>query len=88
MITLKIYNVFSSVLLLFLAIWITQRLKDLLETEVLLEQCSDRYYQELVKINHPTSCHGMTFFELHWYQEMNNMIRSLQKGEFFVPRNL
>lgn len=46
---LKIYNIISSILLLLLAIWIIQLRNELEETEAVLEQCSDRYYQEINK---------------------------------------
>jgi len=47
--TLKIYNIIASVLIVILAIWITQLRKELYETETLLQQCSHRYYQEIGK---------------------------------------
>lgn len=47
--TLKIYNIIASIFLLLLAIWIMQLRKDLQETEAVLKQCSDRYYQEINK---------------------------------------
>lgn len=46
---LKIYNIIASILLLLLAIWIIQLRNELEETEAVLEQCSDRYYQEINK---------------------------------------
>lgn len=47
--TLKIYNIISTIIIAFLVIWIISLLKNLEETEVLLEQCSDRYYKEIGK---------------------------------------
>lgn len=46
---LKVYNIIASVLLLIFTLWIIQLRKDLHETEAVLEQCSDRYYQEINK---------------------------------------
>lgn len=47
--TLKIYNVIATIIILLLVIWLTDLRKDLLETEVLLEQCSELYYNEIRK---------------------------------------
>lgn len=47
--TLKIYNIIAIIIIVSLAIWILSLLKNLQETEVLLEQCSDRYYKEIAK---------------------------------------
>lgn len=47
--TLKIYNILAVLIIIGLSIWIYQLLKDLKETEEVLQQCSDRYYQEIKK---------------------------------------
>ncbi|MDP2453820.1 MULTISPECIES: hypothetical protein [unclassified Kaistella] len=47
--TLKIYNIIATIIILLLVIWVKKLQKDLQETEVLLDQCSDRYYQEINK---------------------------------------
>ena len=47
--TLKIYSIFSSAIVIGLSIWIYILLKDLKETNELLEQCSERYYMEVNK---------------------------------------
>jgi len=46
---LKIYNIIASILLLVATIWVKQLRKELRETEDLLQQCSDRYYKEVMK---------------------------------------
>lgn len=47
--TLKIYNIIATIIIALLAISIISLLKNLEETEVLLEQCSDRYYKVIGK---------------------------------------
>ncbi|SDO87697.1 hypothetical protein SAMN04489756_12425 [Cloacibacterium normanense] len=47
--TLKIYSFVSSVIVIGLSIWIYFLLKDLKETNEVLEQCSERYYMEINK---------------------------------------
>ena len=47
--TLKTYNIIATIIILLLVIWVKKLQKDLQETEVLLDQCSDRYYQEINK---------------------------------------
>ncbi|MBP0613956.1 hypothetical protein J8J42_13000 [Chryseobacterium sp. cx-311] len=47
--TLKIYNIIAVILLFILGFWILELRKELQETNVLLEQCSGRYYQEINK---------------------------------------
>ena len=47
--TLKIYNIIATIIILLLVIWVKKLQKDLQETEVLLDQCSDRYYQKINK---------------------------------------
>jgi len=47
--TLKIYSFVSSVIVIGLFIWIYFLLKDLKETNEVLEQCSERYFMEINK---------------------------------------
>ena len=47
--TLKTYNIIAPVIIVLFAIWVVDLRKDLQETEMLLEQCADRYYQEINK---------------------------------------
>lgn len=47
--TLKIYNIIAAVIILLLCLWVLNLRKELKETEVLLEQCADKYYQEISK---------------------------------------
>ena len=47
--TLKIYNILATIIIGILVIWIFSLLKNLNETEILLEQCSDSYYKEIGK---------------------------------------
>ena len=47
--TLKIYNILATIIIGILALSIISLIKNLEETEVLLEQCSDRYYKEIEK---------------------------------------
>lgn len=46
---LKIYSIISSLIVIGLSIWIYFLLKDLKETNEVLEQCSERYYMEVNK---------------------------------------
>lgn len=45
--TLKIYNIIATIMIAALVIWVVSLLKDLKETEELLDQCSQRYYQKI-----------------------------------------
>jgi len=47
---LKIYSFVSTVIIIGLSIWIYILIKDLKETNEVLEQCSERYYKEVVKL--------------------------------------
>ena len=47
--TLKIYNIIATIIIALITIWMISLLKNLNETETLLEQCSDRYYKEIGK---------------------------------------
>lgn len=53
--TLKIYNILAIIIRGILVIWILSLLKNLNETEILLEQCSDRYYEEIGKKKNPNN---------------------------------
>lgn len=46
---LKIYSIFSSFIIIGLSIWVYTLIKELKETNEVLEQCSERYYKEVVK---------------------------------------
>lgn len=46
---LKIYSIISFLIIIGLSIWIYFLLKDLKETNEVLEQCSERYNKEVVK---------------------------------------
>ena len=47
--TLKIYNLIATILIVALSIFLYSVNKQLQETEEVLKQCSDRYYQEITK---------------------------------------
>ncbi|MGX9986846.1 hypothetical protein [Soonwooa purpurea] len=47
--TLKIYNIVAGIIIIALSIWINALRKELKETKEVLDQCSDRYYQEIQK---------------------------------------
>lgn len=47
--TQKIFNVLATVIIIGLSIWIYVLLKELKETNEVLQQCSDRYYKEIGK---------------------------------------
>ncbi|MDP2452496.1 MULTISPECIES: hypothetical protein [unclassified Kaistella] len=47
--TLKIYNIIAVLIIILLCAWVVQLQNDIKETEKALQQCSDRYYQEIAK---------------------------------------
>ncbi|MBF8457235.1 hypothetical protein IV494_08570 [Kaistella sp. G5-32] len=47
--TLKIYNIIATVIILLLVIWINTLQNDLIETEEIMQQCTERYYQKIGK---------------------------------------
>ncbi|WP_234111085.1 hypothetical protein [Chryseobacterium sp. R2A-55] len=47
--TLKMYNIIASILILLLVVWVVELRKELKETEVLLDLCAERFYEN---INH------------------------------------
>ncbi len=47
--TLKIYNIIAVLIIILLCAWVVQLQNDIKETEKVLQQCSDRYYQEIAK---------------------------------------
>jgi len=47
--TLKIYSIVATLIIIGLSIWIYTQKKELRETEEVLEQCSDRYYEVIAK---------------------------------------
>lgn len=49
--TLKIYGVTATLIIIGFSIWIYSLKKELEETEDILQQCSDRYFKELNKLN-------------------------------------
>ncbi|WP_313101633.1 hypothetical protein [Epilithonimonas sp.] len=46
---LKIYSIVATLVIVGLSIWVYATKKELKETEEVLDQCSDRYYQEINK---------------------------------------
>lgn len=46
---LKIYSIVSSFIIIVLSIWVYTLIKELKETNEVLEQCSERYYKEVIK---------------------------------------
>lgn len=46
---LKIYSIVSSFIIIGLSIWVYTLIKELKETNEVLEQCSERYYMEINK---------------------------------------
>ncbi len=62
--TLKIYNIIAVILLFILGFWIQELRKELQETNVLLEQCSDRYYQEIGKDKPSDDLPGFDFYSI------------------------
>lgn len=47
--TLKIYSILATLVIVGLSVWVYSTKKELKETEELLDQYSDRYYQEINK---------------------------------------
>lgn len=45
--TLKIYNIISTLIIIALTFYCIHLLKDLKDTNEVLEQCSNRYYKEI-----------------------------------------
>jgi uncharacterized protein YoxC len=46
---LKIYSFITTITIVVLSIYLYQTKKEYKETEEVLQQCSDRYYQEISK---------------------------------------
>ena len=47
--TLKIYSLIATIVIIGLSIWIYLLKKDLKETEDVLQQCTERYYENIDK---------------------------------------
>jgi len=47
--TLKIYNIIATLIIIGLSLWVIYLLKELQETNEILEQCTSRYYKEIGK---------------------------------------
>ncbi|MHA7607879.1 hypothetical protein ACV0BM_003350 [Elizabethkingia meningoseptica] len=46
---LKIYSIVATLVIVGLSVWVYSIRKELKETEEVLDQCSDRYFQEINK---------------------------------------
>ena len=55
--TLKIYSSLLTVVVIGFSIWIYYLKKELKDTEEVLVQCSERYYQEIGKQEWKKNCH-------------------------------